>query len=143
MSRIPISSRAGFSGGQRLAILAALALLIAVVVPSPVAGEDGCGPSVSAPIRNPGGVPPGLGEASGLVESLRYPGVAWAHEDSAHDASIFALRFDTDGRATWMRKLPVPGAHNADWEDVSYDLGSDGVGRLYLVESGGFGSRMI
>ena len=26
---------------------------------------------------------------------------------------------------------------------MSYDIGPDGVGRLYLVESGGFGSRMI
>jgi hypothetical protein len=84
-----------------------------------------------------------LGEASGLVASLRYPGVAWAHQDSGHDASIFALRFENDGRATWMRKIPVAGARNADWEDVSYGVGPDGVGRLYVVESGGFGSRMI
>jgi hypothetical protein len=42
-----------------------------------------------------------------------------------------------------MRKIPVPGARNADWEDISYGVGPDGVGRLFVVESGGFGSRMI
>lgn len=122
---------------------AAIAVVMAVAAPLPAAGDERCGPSVSEPIENTGGVPPGLGEASGLAASLRYPGVAWAHQDSGHDASIFALRFNDDGRATWMRKIPVPGAHNADWEDVSYDLGADGVGHLYLVESGDFGSRVI
>ena len=42
-----------------------------------------------------------------------------------------------------MRKIPVPVARNADWEDISYEVGPDGAGRLYVVESGGFGSRMI
>jgi len=123
----------------------ALVILMAVAVPLPsaVAEDDPCGPPVSAPTRNPEGVPPGLGEASGLAASLRYPGVSWSHQDSGHDASVFALRFDGAGRASWMRKIPVPAAHNADWEDISYALGPDGVGRLYLVESGGFGSRMI
>jgi hypothetical protein len=122
-----------------------MALVVLMAVAPPVAGaeDEPCGPPVSAPTRNPEGVPPGLGEASGLVASLRYPGVSWSHQDSGHDASVFALRFDGDGRASWMRKIPVPTAHNADWEDISYAVGPDGVGRLYLVESGGFGSRMI
>lgn len=34
-------------------------------------------------------------------------------------------------------------ARNADWEDLSYHLGADGVGHLYVVESGDFGSSMI
>jgi len=118
-------------------------MLTGVAVAPTVAEGEPCGPSVSQPIKNPQGVPPGLGEASGLVASLRHPGVSWAHQDSGHDASVFALRFDGDGRSPWMRKIPVAGARNADWEDVSYDIGPDGVGRLYLVESGGFGSRMI
>jgi len=125
------------------ALVAAMVILMAGVAPAAVADDEPCGPPVSAPTRNPEGVPPGLGEASGLVASLRYPGVSWAHQDSGHDASIFALRFDGDGRASWMRKIPVPGANNADWEDISYAVGPDGIARLYLVESGGFGSRMI
>lgn len=143
MRRISRSPAAKVSSGHTLSIFAALALCMGVAPLPPAAGEEACGPTVSDPITNPGGVPPGLGEASGLAASLRYPGVAWAHQDSGHDASIFALRFDADGRANWMRKIPVPGARNADWEDLSYDVGTDGVGRLYVVESGDFGSRMI
>lgn len=109
---------------HRLPILAALLVLIGATVPPPVAGAETCGPTVSEPIVNPGGVPPGLGEGSRLVASLRYPGAAWAHQASGHDASIFALRFDDGGRADWMRKIPVPGAHNADWEDISYGIGT-------------------
>lgn len=127
----------------RRATLALTVCVVSVLFPWPARGEEACGPSVSQPTRNPDGVPSGVAEASGFVASPRYPGVAWAHQDSGHDASLFALRFDGDGRATSMRKIPVAGARNADWEDVSYQLGPDGVGRLYVVESGDFGSRVI
>lgn len=142
MSRTSKSPGTGFRG-RRLAIPAVVVLLTGLAGPSPADGQEECGPSVSDPVTNPQGVPPGLGEASGLVASLRYPGVSWAHQDSGHDASIFALRFDADGRVGSMRKIAVPGARNADWEDISYVVGPDDVGRLYVVESGGFGSRMI
>ena len=135
--------REGQDSLSRPGSIVALVLLISFVAIPPVAGAESCGPTVSDPVVNPNGVPPGLGETSGLVASLRYPGVAWAHQDSGHDASIFALRFGDDGRSPWMRKIPVPGARNADWEDISYNVGPDGVGHLFLVESGGFGSRMI
>ena len=94
----PTAASGCTTSGHRPCVLAALVLgLLAVGLPRPLAAEEPCGPSVSEPIKNPGGVPPGLGEASGLVSSGRHPGVAWAHQDSAHDASIFAVRFDADG----------------------------------------------
>lgn len=127
----------------RRATMALTLTVMSVFLPGPAYGENDCGSSISQPTKNPEGVPSGVAEASGLVASQRYPGVGWAHQDSGHDASLFALRFDENGRALSMRKIPVVGAHNADWEDVSYHLGVDGVGRLYVVESGDFGSRMI
>lgn len=136
--------RTGRSGPQpRRATVALTLSVVSVFLPWPAHGQNTCVSSVSQPTKNPEGVPSGLAEASGFVASQRYPGVAWAHQDSGHDASLFALRFDGNGRATSMRKIPVAGARNADWEDVSYQLGSDGVGRLYVVESGDFGSRVI
>jgi hypothetical protein len=63
--------------------------------------------------------------------------------DSGHPASLYAIRFDADGRAS-SREIPVVGAENHDWEDVSYAIAADGQPILWVVESGqGGGNRTI
>ena len=99
-------------------------------------GTTPCGVDLTRPTKIEASVPPRLfGELSGLATSKRYPGVAWAIRDSGHEPSIFALRVDATGQPT-AREIPVAGADNQDWEDLSYRLGPDGLGRLLVVESG-------
>jgi hypothetical protein len=99
-------------------------------------GTTPCGVDITRPTKIDAGVPPRLpAELSGLATSKRYPGVIWSIQDSGHPASIFALRFDAAGQPT-AREIPVRGAANTDWEDISYTLGPDGLGRLLVVESG-------
>jgi hypothetical protein len=102
-----------------------------------------CGPALEEPVKTPGGLPHDSGEASGLASSARYPGVVWMVRDSGHPSSLYALRFEPDGVAT-AREIPVTGASNRDWEDVTYTMGPDGQPRLWVVESGqGGGGRVV
>ncbi|MDQ3945473.1 MAG: hypothetical protein M3357_10050, partial [Actinomycetota bacterium] len=70
-----------------------------------------------------------------MVSSPSYPGVAWMIRDSGHPASLYALWFGPDGVAD-AREIPVSGATNKDWEDITYTTAADGSGRLWVVESG-------
>src|SRR5438477_4678212 len=113
--------------------LAGVLLLSPVlVVPPAAAAPTRCGaPSTRTqrlePLRH------GMGEASGLVASWEHSGVGWMIRDSGHPASIYSLRL----RNGWpvVREVRVLGAENTDWEDISYSLGPDGRGRLWIVES--------
>ncbi len=53
-------------------------------------------------------------EASGLAFSLRHDGILWTHNDSGHEAILFAL----DLTGTLRGQVHVP-ARLRDWEDVS------------------------
>ncbi|MDQ1507291.1 MAG: hypothetical protein QOD57_5018, partial [Actinomycetota bacterium] len=75
----------------------------------------------------------GLGEASGLVASWQHHGVGWMIRDSGHPASIYSFRI-TNGRPV-VREVKVVGADNTDWEDITYSVGPDGRGRLWIIES--------
>ncbi|MGH8972368.1 MAG: hypothetical protein ACRD0C_04110 [Acidimicrobiia bacterium] len=81
-----------------------------------------------------GSLPGGLLEVSGFVSSARYPGVAWMVRDSDNPRSIYSFTLDGD-RPRW-KEFPVPGTDNHDWEDVTYTVGADGVGRLWILENG-------
>ena len=83
-----------------------------------------------------------IGEASGMVASPRYPGVYWMVRDYGHTAAVNAVRIDPDGIAT-AREILVKGASNGDWEEISYSIGPDGRGRLWVVESGQMTLRRI
>lgn len=74
-----------------------------------------------------------MAEASGLAASKRYPGVGWVIRDSGHDASIYSFRMA--GNRPVVREIKVLGADNRDWEDITYSVGPDGKGRLWIVES--------
>ncbi|MGH9037365.1 MAG: hypothetical protein ACRD0O_16530, partial [Acidimicrobiia bacterium] len=77
-----------------------------------------------------------IGEASGMADSRRYPGVYWVVRDSGHTPAINAVRFDADGMAH-TKEIMVENAVNGDWEEVTYTIGTDGVARLWVVDNGG------
>ena len=68
-----------------------------------------------------------------MVASQRYPGVGWMIRDSGRPASIYAFRV-VKGRPV-VREVKVLGAENTDWEDITYSIGADGRGRLWIIES--------
>jgi hypothetical protein len=74
-----------------------------------------------------------MGEASGLAASWQRHGVGWMIRDSGRPASLYSLRI-VGGRPV-VREVKVLGADNTDWEDVTYSVGPDGRGRLWIVES--------
>jgi hypothetical protein len=74
-----------------------------------------------------------MGEASGLVASWQKHGVGWMIRDSGKPASLYSLRF-MNGRPI-VREVKVLGADNTDWEDITYSVGKDGRGRLWIIES--------
>ena len=57
---------------------------------------------------------PDIPETSGLAVSRRTPGLLWTHNDSGHDAVLFAL--DTAGAVRGRVRVPI---RTRDWEDVS------------------------
>jgi hypothetical protein len=139
--------RSGLPSGRALVLLLAVASVASTLGPLPVPAraQTGCGASLRETQRTPGGLPHDSAEASGVVSSPRYPGVAWMIRDSGHPASLYALWFGPDGVAD-AREIPVAGATNHDWEDITYVTGPDGGGRLLVVESGqggGGGGRVV
>lgn len=137
--------RPGPCRGPTAPALALVILLVLGLGPAPGSARagTGCGASLKGSVKTVEGLPRNSGEASGLASSVRHPGVVWMVRDSGHPPSLYALRFGPDGVAT-AREIPVEGASNRDWEDVTYFLGRDGGARLWVVESGqGGGGRVV
>jgi hypothetical protein len=99
----------------------------------------GCQVAPSGAVKTTEGLPKESGEASGFAASRRYPGALWMIRDSGHPPDLYALRFNADGVAT-SRGMPVAGANNRDWEDVTRFDEPDGRSGLWIVESGQSGS---
>ncbi|MGH9040121.1 MAG: fibronectin type III domain-containing protein, partial [Acidimicrobiia bacterium] len=73
-------------------------------------------------------------EVSGFVSSARYPGVAWMIRDSGGPASLYS--FQLDGNTAVWKEFAIAGdATNHDWEDVTYTIGPDGRGHLWILEN--------
>ncbi|HVW32592.1 MAG TPA: hypothetical protein VHL53_08645 [Acidimicrobiia bacterium] len=127
---------------RRLALAAVIGLLPAApAVGGPVAwAGTGCGVAPRGASRTVEGLPAESAEASGFAASVRYPGALWMIRDSGHPPDLYALRFGPDGRAT-SRVLPVAGADNKDWEDVTRFDRPDGSSGLWITESGQSGSN--
>src|SRR5205823_12628430 len=136
--------RRGDRSGRRRGRLAVLAGLLALV-PLTVVGDGparagaGCQNAPSGAVRTAEGLPRESGEASGFAASRQYPGALWMIRDSGHPPELYALRFSPDGTAT-NRVMPVAGAANRDWEDVTRFDRPDGTSGLWIVESGQSGS---
>ena len=71
---------------------------------------------------------PEIREASGLVQSRRWPGVYWTHNDSGDDPRIFAI----DAEGALLAQFELIGVENRDWEDIA----TDADGNLYVGDIG-------
>lgn len=100
----------------------------------PVARGQGSAKSVDArvvpkPWRPVGHIDhPPIKECSGVVASRKYPGIFWVHNDSGHQAVLYAIRQNGE----LVAEVPVAGATNIDWEDIA----TDDQGFLYIADSG-------
>ena len=106
-----------------LAALPAVAARAGADTPTPCPGAGG---SVFGGFP----LPPGTGEASGLVASTRHPGWGWMIRDSGNPPDLYAVRFPGAVAPHGLRAIRVLGATNVDWEDIS-----EQDGRLYVTES--------
>ena len=74
-----------------------------------------------------------INEVSGMVDSRSVPGTLWTAQDGGNPAELVLLGYDGKIRA----KLPVPGAANRDWEDLTSGPGPQaGINYLYLADIG-------
>ncbi|WP_422929989.1 hypothetical protein [Singulisphaera sp. PoT] len=72
-------------------------------------------------------------EASGIVESRRFPGIFWVHNDSGNAPSLYAVK--RDGTLVREYAVAIP---NIDWEDIAID----DAGHLYIGEIGNNGTKL-
>lgn len=124
-----VSTRRKFAG---LVGVLLVALLPEAVTTNPAGAAGGCA-SPTVATKRLGRIADGLAEASGLAASKKYPGVGWVIRDSGHTPSIYSFRL-VKGKAV-VREIKVRGADNRDWEDITYSIGPDGRGRLWIIES--------
>lgn len=54
-------------------------------------------------------------EVSGMISSSRHPGHFWLHNDSGAEAELILI----DSSGAEQARVPIPGARNRDWEDIS------------------------
>src|ERR1044072_618344 len=113
-------------------LLAGLLLCPLLTAPAAAGGRIDCGPP-SPRTERLGPLTKGMSEASGMVASWQRKGVGWMIRDSGRPSSLYSFRI-VNGRPV-VREIKVLGADNTDWEDVTYSLGGDGRGRLWIVES--------
>jgi hypothetical protein len=69
-----------------------------------------------------------ISECSGIVASRKYPGIYWVHNDSGHDASLFAVK-ESGELVAHVRLREAP---NTDWEDIA----ADDQGHLFIGDIG-------
>ena len=107
-------------------------LLLSPLLTAPVTARVNCGPP-STRTQRLGPLARGMGEASGMVASWQKRGIGWMIRDSGRPASLYSFRI-ANGHPV-VREIKVLGADNTDWEDITYSVGRDGRGRLWIVES--------
>jgi hypothetical protein len=109
----------------RLLPLAAASLLACGGESGTAANLGGPPPSekACAVLRAGVALPDDLVESSGLVPSVRTPGVFWTHNDSGGEPSITAV--DSAGRA--LGRVRIADARNRDWEDLATGPCGDGA----------------
>ena len=102
--------------------------------PLPAAGGEPCGPTWG-PAVEIGRIPGPRKEVSGFVSSPRYPGLAWMVRDSGNPVELYSFELEPGTGKIRSRAFPVRGATNGDWEDIAYTTGSDGRGRLWILDN--------
>ena len=110
----------------------AVALGLLLVAPSDGA-EPGCR-AYSERIVDAGRTPRALDELSGLVASRRHPGIYWAHNDSGHDLTLYAIR--ETGKIEAM--FPLLNVDAADPEDIGVGPCKRGGAQtcIYVADTG-------
>lgn len=73
-----------------------------------------------------------LEEASGLVASVKNPGMLWTLNDSGNPAELFLL----DTLAQTKKVFSLPGLKNRDWEDLALGFNDDNTPCLYIGDIG-------
>lgn len=98
----------------------ALALVLLLLLTAPVSAQF---PFSALRFLKPDGQisPALLTECSGLVQSLRYNGVFWAHGDGGSGASIVPVTASGKLARGWTGAVRVEGCKNNDWEDIALD----------------------
>ena len=98
----------------------ALALVLFLLLSAPVSAQF---PFSALRFLKPDGQisPALLTECSGLVHSLRYNGVFWAHGDGGSGASIVPVTASGKLARGWTGAVRVEGCKNNDWEDIALD----------------------
>jgi hypothetical protein len=98
----------------------------------PDSGRLAACPRFSAP-RALGSVEPqSIVEASGIVASLKSPGVLWVHNDSGNAEQLYAMSSAGKGLATYS----LSDASCVDWEDMALGRGPGGRYHLYIGDIG-------
>ena len=124
--------RAGWLAVWTAMLLSAWLSINPAVADDPATAADQPGPRPSPPLK--AWQPVGriehekLTECSGIVASRQYPGIFWVHNDSGHQAILYAIRESGEVVA----EVPVAGAINIDWEDIA----ADDRGNLYIADTG-------
>lgn len=62
-----------------------------------------------------------INEASGLVSSIKNPGMLWTHNDSGDKARVFLI----DDAARHKKTFYLKGIKNRDWEDIAIGPGPE------------------
>ena len=84
-------------------------------------------------LKPDGHIDPSLvSECSGLVQSLRYPGIFWALGDSGSGAAVVPVTASGALAPGWSGPVRVEGCKNYDWEDLALD----GRGNLIIADVG-------
>jgi hypothetical protein len=91
--------------------------MLATALPLAAQDQDSAKPPFHPPTRI-GTLPKKtIPEASGIARSRRYADIYWTHNDSGGKAEVFAVHQN----GTLVRRVPIPGATNVDWEDIALD----------------------
>lgn len=114
----------------------ALALVLFLLLSAPVSAQF---PFSALRFLKPDGQisPTLLTECSGLVHSLRYNGVFWAHGDGGSGASIVPVTASGKLARGWTGAVRVEGCKNNDWEDIALD----DQGNLIIADLGNNNGR--
>ena len=114
----------------------ALALVLFLSLSAPVSAQF---PFSALRFLKPDGQisPTLLTECSGLVHSLRYNGVFWAHGDGGSGASIVPVTASGKLARGWTGAVRVEGCKNNDWEDIALD----DQGNLIIADLGNNNGR--
>jgi hypothetical protein len=125
-----------FPAAPRRKAALALALVLFLLLSAPVSAQF---PFSALRFLKPDGQisPALLTECSGLVHSLRYNGVFWAHGDGGSGASIVPVSASGKLARGWTGAVRVEGCKNNDWEDIALD----DKGNLIIADLGNNNGR--